>query len=222
MDPLSLIGCILSSILFLVLSDWNVYLILRPVWWLCAVASSSDLLFTGYVSVAEASIDYYYSKLGNHKTEVYFSNLADFQNHLETFSKWKFLGFRLTELELLVAAWMSVFLMSSPGSSYSVILTLHCSVVFGNQFFGKRGKVLFVTVFPLRFGDGVEDEERVCNRAWLSADLGGMLLLCPIKPPPHPSYQAVFTVGPLLVLLSHSFALQWAPPPSNQLSMNRS
>lgn len=87
---------------FLVLSDWNVYLILGPIW-LSAVASSSDLLLTGHVSIAEASIDYHYSKLGNHKIEVYFSNLADFQNHLETFLKWKFLGFRLTELELLVS-----------------------------------------------------------------------------------------------------------------------
>ena len=80
MDPLSLIGCVLSSIFFLVLSDWNVYLILGPIWWLSAVASSSDLLFTGHVSIAEAGIDYHYSKLGNHRIEVYFSNLADFQN----------------------------------------------------------------------------------------------------------------------------------------------
>lgn len=69
--------------------------------------------------------------------------------------------------------------MSSPGSSYSVILTLHCRVVFGNQFFGKLGKMLFVTVFPLCFGGGVEDEERVCNRAWLSADLGGDAVAVP-------------------------------------------
>ena len=103
MDLLSLIGCILSFIFLLFLSDWNVYLILGPTWWLSAVASSSDLLLTGHVSIDEASIDYHYLKLGNHKIEVYFSNLADFQNHLETFLKWKFLGFRLTELELLVS-----------------------------------------------------------------------------------------------------------------------
>ena len=56
---------------------------------------------------------------------------------------------------------MSVFLISSPGSSYSVKLALHCRVVFGNQYPRKLGKMLVVTIFPLCFGDEVEDGEMV-------------------------------------------------------------